>query len=221
MYKLSEFTKNAYKTGEVAKYLSVHVETIKRWDTEGKLSMHRTEKNRRYMFKDELLAILKERGLLIDDLNAVKHDILYCRVSSNDQKVKGDLDRQLATITQYAAQHGLQNPLILMEVGSGLNDNRRKLQKLLRLVLKKRVNRIFINYKDRLTRFGFRYLQTVCEECGVEIVVVSDEKDDKSVQEEMVEDMMSLIACFSGKLYGMRSKQKRELLKKIDQIPSE
>ena len=62
---------------------------------------------------------------------------------------------------------------------------------------------------DRLTRFGFHYLETMFAACGTNIIVVKNENDEKSVQEELVDDMMSLIACFSGKLYGMRSRKTR------------
>lgn len=63
---------------------------------------------------------------------------------------------------------------------------------------------------DRLTRFGFHYLETVFKEQGVEIVIVKQQREEHSVEQELVEDMMSLIASFSGKLYGLRSKKKQE-----------
>ena len=86
------------------------------------------------------------------------------------------------------------------------------------MILRKEVSRIFITYKDRFTRFGYHYLETICDECGVEIHVMSDEETSKSAQEEMVEDMMALIASFSGKLYGMRSKAKKNIIKQIENI---
>ncbi len=66
-----------------------------------------------------------------------------------------------------------------------------------------------VTYRDRLTRFGFHYLESMFKAHGVEIVVVKDKDKEKSVQEELVEDMMALIAFFSGKLYGMRSKKNK------------
>ena len=77
------------------------------------------------------------------------------------------------------------------------------------MVSRDEVRNIYITYKDRLTRFGFNYLKTMFEAHGTNIIVVKDEKDIKTVEEELVEDMMSLIASFSGKLYGMRSRQRR------------
>lgn len=99
----------------------------------------------------------------------------------------------------------LKNPIILKEVGSGLNDKRRKIQELIGMVLDGKVNRVFVTYRDRLTRFGFHYLESMFAHQGVQIIVVRDKERKKSVNEELVEDMMSLIASFSGKLYGLRS----------------
>lgn len=103
----------------------------------------------------------------------------------------------------------LINPLILREVGSGLNDKRTQLQKLLKMAASNEVRNVYVTYKDRLTRFGYHYLETMFLAHNVNIIVVKDENADKSVQEELVEDMMSLIASFSGKLYGMRSRKNK------------
>ncbi|MFT4245542.1 MAG: IS607 family transposase [Micrococcaceae bacterium] len=100
----------------------------------------------------------------------------------------------------------LQNPLVLKEVASGLKDNRKQLMKLMNMAMNGEVNRIFVTCKDRLTRFGFNYLETVFKFHGVPIVVVRDTKD-KSIEEELTEDMMSLLASFSGKLYGSRGRK--------------
>lgn len=78
------------------------------------------------------------------------------------------------------------------------------------MVMNGEVNRVFITYRDRLTRFGFHYLETVFEEQGVEIVIVKQQQEERSVEQELADDMMTLIASFSGKLYGLRSKKKQE-----------
>lgn len=205
MYKLSSFTKQSYKTGEVAEILGVTNKTIQNYDKWGKLRVCRTAGNRRCIMRDDLVAFLKEKDLLLDDMQNVKRDVVYARVSSHEQKEKGDLDRQALFIIENVPD--LINPLVMKEVGSGLNDQRKQLQKLLKMVCLNEVNKVYVTYKDRLTRFGYHYLKTIFEINGVEIIVVKDEKASKTVQDELVEDMMSLIACFSGKLYGMRSKK--------------
>lgn len=204
MYKSSDFTKPAYKTGEVMEILNISYSTIKVYDKEGRLPISRTETGRRIIFRDDLLDYLDAKGLLYrNEEDTVKHDVIYARVSSNEQKQKGDLDRQAMFLMENVKD--LHNPVILKEVGSGLNDKRKKIQELIGMVLDGKVSRVFVTYRDRLTRFGFHYLETMFSHEGVEIVVVKDEEHEKNVNEELVEDMMSLIASFSGKLYGLRS----------------
>ena len=108
----------------------------------------------------------------------------------------------------------LQKPIILKEVGSGLNDKRPKLLRLLEDVMNGKVNNIYITYKDRLTRFGYSYLEKICEHYGVRIIIVKDLEKTKSIEQELAEDLMNLIASFSGKLYGLRSKGNSSLGKR-------
>ena len=204
MYKSSEFTKPAYKTGEVMKILNISYSTIKVYDKQNKLPIKRTATGRRVVFREDLLAYLDQNGLLYRDTEGTeKHDIIYARVSSNEQKQKGDLDRQALFLMEHVSD--LNKPIVLKEVGSGLNDKRRKIQELIKMVMDGKVSRVFVTYRDRLTRFGYHYLETMFACHGVPIIVVKDEKNEKSVNEELAEDMMSLIASFSGKLYGLRS----------------
>jgi len=219
MFKKSDFIKKHYTTGDIAKILGKKPQTIIKLDRDGKLPFKRTSSSRRIMFKEDLFAYLESYGLLIDDGKFDKRDIIYARVSSNDQKLKGDLDRQVVSVLEFASNLSIINPLILKEVGSGLNDNRKQIQKLIFMIMDDQVNRIFINYKDRLTRFGYNYLETVCKLKNVEIIVVNDDESKKDAQEEMVEDMISLIASFSGKLYGMRSRNKKKSIELIESIP--
>lgn len=104
-------------------------------------------------------------------------------------------------------QDGLQNPLVLKEVGSGLNNKRKKL---IKLVLDGKVNKVYVTYRDRLTRFGYHYLESMFLAKEVDIVVLDDISQEKDIQQELVENMMSLIASFSGKLYGMCSHKNKE-----------
>ena len=151
-------------------------------------------------FREDLLEYLDNAGMLYKDMDFEKRDVIYARVSSSEQKAKGDLDRQVTFLLENVDD--LYKPIVLKEADSGLNDKRPKIQELIRLVLDGKVNRVFVTYKDRLTRFGYHYLETIFSYHGVSITVVKDEDKEKSVEEELLEDMMSLIASFSGKLYG-------------------
>lgn len=204
MYKVSDFKKASYRVNEVAKILGVTTKTIRNYDEEGKIKTCRTEGNHRLIMKEDLIAFLDKKGLIIDDTINQKRDIIYARVSSHAQKKNGDLDRQVLFLVENIPN--LMHPLILKDVGSGLNEKRTNFQKLLTMVCKNEVQNVYVTYKDRLTRFGFYYLETIFLAHNVKIVVLKDSDSNKSAQEELVDDMMSLIASFSGKLYGMRSK---------------
>ena len=209
MYKRSDFTKPAYKTAEIMEMLNVSYSTIKNYDKQGKLPIKRTETGRRIVLKEDLLNYLDSLKMLVHDDETIKHDVIYARVSSNEQKAKGDLDRQTMFLMENCQD--LQNPIVFKEVGSGLNDKRKKIQELIHMVENNKVNRVFVTYRDRLTRFGFYYIESMFKAHGVEIVVVKDKDKDKEklVQKELIDDMMALIASFSGKLYGMCSKKNK------------
>lgn len=197
LIKISELAKEQYTVGEVAKLLSVHVKTVQVWDRTGVLPFSRTHTNRRILPKDKIIELLDSRGLLYKDEKDNKRDVIYARVSSHEEMAKGDLDRQVMFLVNSISD--LKNPLILSEVGSGLNDKRKKLDQLLSMVLQDRVDRIFVTYKDRLTRFGFNYLEKICSYHNVKIIVVKDANKEESVQEELTKDMMALTAFFSEK----------------------
>ena len=205
MIRQSELTKEQYTAGEVAKLLSVHVKTVQVWDRTGVLPFSRTHTNRRILSKDKVVELLDSRGLVFKDEVSERIDVIYARVSSHEQETKGDLDRQVAFLVESISD--LKNPLILAEVGSGLNDKRKKLLQLIEMIFKKEVDRIFVTYRDRLTRFGFNYLEAICKNQGVSIIVVKDIAKEKSIQEELTEDMMAFIASFSSKLYEPRSRE--------------
>ena len=211
MYKVSEFTKEVYKPKDVMQLLGVTHKTLYNYDEQGKLKFQRSESGRRILFRQDLLNYLDEKGLLLDDTDTEKHDYIYARVSSNKQALSGDLDRQVLFLIEQVSD--LQKPIILKEVGSGLNDQRPKLMKLMEDVMDGKVNKVYVTYKDRLTRFGYHYLEKVFYHYGVRIIVVKDMERIKSIEQELAEDFMSLIASFSEKLYGLRSRGNRILRK--------
>lgn len=178
MYKRSDFAKPAYKTAEIMKILNISYSTVKNYDKQGKLPIQRTETGRRIVLKEDLLNYLNSLGMLINDEERTKHDVIYARVSSNEQKAKGDLDRQTMFLMENC--HDLQKPIILKEVGSGLNDKRKKIQELIRMVENNEVNRVFVTSRDRLTRVGFHYIETMFKLHGVEIVVANDQKKENT-----------------------------------------
>lgn len=203
---------NLLNIKEAAAFLNVHPDTLRRWDKEGKLVPVKTDGgHRRYQQEvlDEFIGIHRDGEEKIDLPIAT-----YARVSSHEQKKKGDLDRQSQRLSEYCANKKLVVGEIIKDVGSGLSDTRSGFVKLGKLVVEKKISKIIIEHKDRLTRFQFGFIERMFNSYGVEIVCV--EKVDVSEEEELVNDLMMLMASFSGKLYGKRSAKRRKQRKEIN-----
>ena len=207
VFKREDLTKDSYTTGDVAKLFNVTPRTIQQWDRDGVIGFDRTPTNRRKVSKEKLITYLKTRNMFYEEESKEKKDIIYARVSTQGQMKQGDLDRQVSYIISQIPD--LRNLVVLKETGSGLNSKRKKIQQLIRMIMNDEVNRIFVTYKERLTRFGFEYIETICNMKDVEIVVLQD-KEEKTIEQELAEDMMMLLASFSGKLYGLRRHKNKE-----------
>ena len=177
--------KNSYSLGEVSKFLSMHPKTLQKKDREGVIQFERTPTNRRFLTREKLIKVLEENNLFFDDSKLIKHDIIYARVSSSKQKQSGELERQVEVILKQ--NHNLQNPIILKEVGSELNEQRPKLQQLLKMVLNNEVNKVYITHKDILVGLGFNYLKYIFEEFGVEIVTLYEDNYENLTEKEKTE----------------------------------
>lgn len=127
---------------------------------------------------------------------------------SHDQKQKGDLDRQCQRLSDYCAKKKYKVSHILKDVGSGLSDTRKSLRKLFDLVVERKISKVIIEHRDRLTRLQFKVFEYFFNSYGVEIVVI--EKKDTEENEELVEDIMMLMASFCGKVHGRRSAKRRK-----------
>jgi len=188
-----------YTMREASKLLGVHIRTIQKWDKAGKIRCVRTIGGKRRVPESEIKRIL--------GIHEKRKIIGYARVSSHTQK--DDLERQIELIKSYARERNWEVE-ILKDVGSGLKENRRSFQKLLRMVMNREVSKVVIAYPDRLTRFGFKILEEFFKSYGTEIVVINEEE--KSPQEELIEDLITIISHFAGKLYGRRSHKYRKVV---------
>lgn len=190
---------------EASEYLNVHPNTLRRWEDNGKIIPLNTEGGHRRYTKEQLDSYI---GLFnSEEQVSINVVATYSRVSSHEQKVKGDLDRQSNRLSEYCAKKGLTVSHIIKDVGSGLSDVRKGFLKLSDLIINKAINKVIIENKDRLTRFQFNFIEKMYKSYGVEIICI-DTKD-VSEEEELVNDLMMLMASFSGKLYGRRSAKRR------------
>jgi predicted site-specific integrase-resolvase len=135
---------------------------------------------------------------------------IYCRVSNNASK--DNLERQAERLKEYAIARGYQIKHIVKEIGSGVNDSRPKLMKLLN---QSDYKILLVEHKDRLTIFGFNYIKSWLENTGRKVEVVNEADDDKT---DLMQDLVSIIYSFSARLYGLRrAKKKAEEIVKIIQ----
>lgn len=197
---------NLLSIRKAAEYLDVTEDCLRKWDAADKLKPLKTAGGHRRYRKEDL-----DKFVGINEETNETQQIscaTYARVSSNEQKQKGDLDRQSQRLSEYCAKHNLMVTHIIKDVGSGLNDNRSGFVKLTDLIIKGKVNKLVIEHKDRLTRFQFKFIKKMFESYGCEVIVINGM--DVSDTEELAADMMSLLASFSGKFYGKRSAERRK-----------
>jgi predicted site-specific integrase-resolvase len=144
--------------------------------------------------------------------------VIYTRVSSSDQK--DSLERQIQYLTQYCISRGYKVVDTLSDVASGLKTDRRGLLKLFNYVASRQVDVVVVTYRDRLTRFGFEYLEYFFKQYGVRIETVFGEEL-KNAYQELVEDLIEIVTSFAGKLYGMRSHRKKRLVEGFKKLVEE
>ncbi len=192
---------------QVSKILGVTKKTLRIWDNDEKLISIKTVGGHRRYREDDVNKFMGELEVMNSGVSIIA---TYSRVSSHEQKQKGDLDRQSQRLSEYCAKKKYTIEHIIKDVGSGLSDTRTGFVKLVDLVIKKKITKVVIENKDRLTRFQFNLIKVFFNSYDVEIECV--ENTNISNEEEFVNDIMMLMASFSGKLYGKRSvKRKKEI----------
>lgn len=152
--------------------------------------------------------------IIIDEPTSARKakTVIYARVSSSEQR--DDLKRQAERCVQFANANGWQVEQVVTEIGFGLNDERRKLLAVLR---DDTITRLVIEHKDRLTRFGFNYVDILCDHIGCELVVINQVDTD---EQDLIQDFVSVITSFCARIYGRRrSRRKTERL--IEELRSE
>ena len=191
--------------GEASAAFGVSIATLRRWEAQGRLVPERTPAgHRRYD-----LAKLKPE--IADDRTDSLSTVAYARVSSHDQKA--DLERQKQVLELYCAGRGWQCEVIA-DLGSGMNYHKKGLKRLLEDVLAGRVGRLVITHKDRLLRFGAELVFAICEAKQVEVVIVN-QGEDTTFEEDLAKDVLEIITVFSARLYGSRSHRNRKLLESV------
>lgn len=187
---------------QAAKLLNISPSTLRNYTNQGKInSTPNPAGQRTYTQKDLDEFLIKNNQAPITPPEITAH---YARSSKGD---KNSITEQLNTLT---TNYGEPN-IIITDRGSGLNENRPGLNKLIKLAKQGKITHINFTYKDRLTRFGYTYLESLFKSYNVTISPLH-ESVKYSAEEELLHDFMSLIASFSGKFYQLRSRENQKAL---------
>lgn len=188
--------------GEAAAALGVSITTLRRWEASGKLvPEHTAGGHRRY----DLAKLKPEMFRAHPDS---QRTLAYARVSSHDQK--DELERQKQVLELYCARQGWTFEVIA-DIGSGMNYHKKGLKRLLDAIIDGQVGRLVITHKDRLLRLGAELVFAICEAKNVEVVILN-QGEDTTFEEDLVQDVQEIIRVFSARLYGARSRKTQKLL---------
>lgn len=193
------------KACEVLNELKISRPTLKAWKDSGKIKFKKLS-SKMYLYDID--------SVYESDSKSKKLNICYCRVSSSKQK--DDLNRQVSLVKEYALKNGNKIDEVFSDIGSGMSSDRNEFNKMLNLIFEKNVNRLYISFKDRLSRFGFNYFENIFSKFGVKIIVLDDDNfRDKGMENELTQDLISIIHFYSMKIYSNRRKKFKEIQKTL------
>ena len=190
--------KRTYSPREFGSLVGRTTNTLQRWDRAGILKAHRTLTNRRYYTHEQYLEIVGQKA-------KQRKLVTYCRVSSSGQKK--DLLSQQKAVEMFCIALGRTIDQKFEDIGSGLNYKRKSFMYLMEMVERGEISEIVVAHKDRLVRFGFEWFEKFCQDHGAKILVMNAES--LSPEQEMTKDLLSIIHCFSSRLYGLRKYKKK------------
>lgn len=192
-----------YSITEFATLVNKKVKTLQKWDREGVLKAYRTPTNRRYYTHSQYCEYIGE-SLKKD--NSVRENVIYARVSSQSQK--HDLNNQLDYLKRYTINNGISIHNVYSDIGSGLNYKRKNWLRLIDDCFQGKIEKIYVSYADRFVRFGFDWICDILKTYTDTEVVVIDNKL-LTAEEEVIQDLITIIHVFSSRVYGLRKYSKK------------
>lgn len=192
------------KSAKVLKLLNITRPTLCRYVKNGTLKYTELP-NGFYDYDDE--SVYK---LLNKDIE--RKCVIYSRVST--QKQKTDLENQKKILREFCSVNGIEISDEYSDIGSGINFERKEFQRLVNDVVNHKISKVYITYKDRLSRISFDMFKNLFQNFNCEIVVLNDVDDSKQIEKEIFNEIISLIHCFAMKVYSSRRQKK---LKNIEE----
>ena len=195
---------SSIRTSELARLLGVTSQTIRKYVRQNKIPYHLSPSGQLFFTKEDVDAIIGVKDKTVDTKRVWVH---YARSSSGNKSI---INSQFKKLEEAYGKPDFK----IQDSASGMNENRKGLNQLLDLVFENKVTDIAVVRKDRLARFGIKYLNRVFSQYGVQVHELA-QVDEKSLQDEMMDDFMTIIASFSGRFSQMKSRQaKLALLEK-------
>jgi putative resolvase len=185
-------------SGDICKELNISKATLVNWKRNGTVEVKHVA-GTKYLYR---------LSNSIESHVSNHLNVFYARVSNSKQK--NDLEHQIQILKDFMNSSGVVVDMAFHEIASGMNENRIEFNKLLRLVTDKKVKTVYITYKDRFTRFGFDYFKTLFSLFDTEIIVINN-TNESDYQQELTEDLISIIHHFSMKMYSHRRKELNNL----------
>jgi putative resolvase len=181
---------------EIVKLLGLQPHTIRKWGKEGLVDTIKTPTGQQLYSKNSIQAILNGNPDDKKTLPPKKQNIIYCRVSSKKQEE--DLIRQIGQLRELYPNHTL-----VEDIGSGTHWKRKGLQTILELAMQKRIGDLVVAHRDRLCRFGFELIEHIVKLGGGKLIVLDDHQQ-RSSEQELAEDILSIIHVYSCRHMGKR-----------------
>lgn len=197
-----------YVTAKEAKnILKINATTLKSWKDKGILSYKK--------LSDKKILYDIDSVLNNSDINDNRLNVIYARVSNTKQH--NDLLNQIELVKSYCITNGIKISKVYQDIASGMNENRKDFNILINDVISGKIKNIYISFKDRLTRFGFDYFKNLFQKYNVNIIILDElEESNKTFQDELTEDLISIIHHFSIKLDSNRRKKLKEIEKILE-----
>jgi len=155
--------------------------------------------NKRYDYNNEDIERLLNKGI-------ERKTVIYARVSTGKQKK--DLENQIVLLKQFCLSAGFVINAVFADIASGISfEKRNELFKMIDEIMQNKIKRVIIAYKDRLSRVGYELFKHLFQKFGTEVVVVSEVGSEKLDSQEVFEEIVSLLHCYTMKLYSNRKKR--------------
>ncbi|MCE4621327.1 MAG: IS607 family transposase [Desulfurococcales archaeon] len=201
-----------YSTREVCEILGIANRTLRRWIKEGRIRA--VNINGRWRIPES--EIKRLLGQPIEEITAPKiaRVVIYARVSGANQKK--ELENQVEALKKYVEENGWELVGIVKDIASGLKEDRRGLWRLVEMARRHEFDVLLVAYRDRLTRFGFKYLEELFKAYGVKVIVAFREPP-KDFYQELVEDLIEIVTSFASRIYGKRSHKYRKVVEAVEQ----